>query len=399
MQRFFLDFAVSDRLCLRYLKKKDPVGDNLLEMRIHPLLAIVALLAGPFRLLTPAVESKAAPAVESAKDGGAVPKPAAAQSRKDTLDRAKVHAEYGDGNFENVIRLLEDFRTQHKDFRRVDSFFVAKYLGVVYASNPATREKGKYWLYRMLQIEPGADVVDMYVGEAVDKTFEKVRQEFIVRRNYRGINDVKLAKAVQEGERTHDTLVVRDTIRMGEVYGDSLPERRLKDFRHGWTGNLNLGVGLKLMDKTDWGATRKQKEFRMAFDIRQRRWPINIAADFMYSMSEEDYVQLEDETIAGYRQSSYELNAGVRKIFDNKLYSMRPFVGGGFGYISTALTTFKFQQGTIGAWAEGGIYWELERHFNIGAEMLWSWAEIPYGIQQVTNAGGLHFEMILGYHW
>ena len=42
------------------------------------------------------------------------------------------------------------------------------------------------------------------------------------------------------------------------------------------------------MDKNQWGATRQQKEFRAAFDFRQRRWPINIAVDFLYSMSEED---------------------------------------------------------------------------------------------------------------
>ena len=32
------------------------------------------------------------------------------------------------------------------------SVVIAKYLGVVYAANPDSREKGKYWLYRMLQL-------------------------------------------------------------------------------------------------------------------------------------------------------------------------------------------------------------------------------------------------------
>ena len=83
----------------------------------------------------------------------------------DTLDRYRIHAEYGEGNFEVVIQLLEDYRTRHKAFPASDSLFIAKYLGVVYASNPASREKGKYWLYRMLQIDPASDLVDMYVGE------------------------------------------------------------------------------------------------------------------------------------------------------------------------------------------------------------------------------------------
>ena len=219
-----------------------------------------------------------------------------------------------------------------------------------------------------------------------------------MRRNYRGINDMKLAKAVSAGTGVHDTVVVRDTVRLATAGADSLPERKLKDFRFGWTGNLNLGVGLKLMDKNQWGATRQQKEFRAAFDFRQRRWPINIAVDFLYSMSEESAYYLGDGTSLNYQQNSSELNAGVRKIFDGKLYSMRPFMGGGFGYITTQIESIDFQEGTLGAWAEGGIYWELEKHLNLGAEALWSWASIPTR-GELANAGGIHFEMILGYHW
>ncbi|HLP40369.1 MAG TPA: hypothetical protein VK465_02575 [Fibrobacteria bacterium] len=333
--------------------------------------------------------------------------PAAAPSvpARDSLDRSRIHAEYGDGNFEIVIQVLEEFRGTHKDIARVDSLFMAKYLGVVYASNPATREKGKYWLYRMLQMEPTSDLVDMYVGEQVDRTFEKVRQEFIVRRNYRGINDLKLRTSVESGDKPKDTVVVRDTVRVGSQAGDSLPARTLKDFRHGWTWNLNLGAGLKLMNEADWGTTRNQKEIRLAFDIRQRRWPINVAIDFMYSKSDDNVIELSDGSLASYAQSSTELNAGVRKIFDMRFYSMRPFFGGGFGYVTTGYEAFDFRKSTVGAWSDGGVYWELERHFNIGAEFIWSWAKIPYevleegGGSRLADAGGLHFQMIVGYHW
>lgn len=367
----------------------EDMGDNLAEMRILLLSVFSAALLWPGRAF-----SQPAPAADA-------PEAATGKAAPDTLDRSRIHAEYGDGNFETVTQLLEDYRSKHKDFRPGDSLFIAKYLGVVYASNPASREKGKYWLYRMLQLDPTTDLVDMYVGEAVDKTFEKVRQEFIVRRNYRGINDVKLAKAIQDADKTKDTVVVRDTVRMGGET-DSLPARQLKDFRHGWTGNLNLGLGLKFLDEEEWAATSQQKEFRVAFDFRQRNWPINVAVDFMYSMSEEAWVELEDESFISYKQTSNELNAGVRKIFDRKLYSMRPFVGGGLGYITTSLNFSEvissFKEGTLGAWAEGGVYWELERHFNLGAEVLWSWAKIPVRLTE-ANAGGKHFEMILGYHF
>jgi len=197
-------------------------------------------------------------------------------------------------------------------------------------------------------------------------------------------------------------VVVRDTVKLEPDGSDSLPERQLKDFRHGWTGNMNLGVGLKLLDPLDpdqWGTTRQHKAFRAALDFRQRRWPINIALDLVYTQSEEDILSRADGSYVAYRQTTTEINAGVRKIFDIKLYSMRPLVGGGFGYISTELEAFDFTKGDMGAWAEAGLYWELERHFNIGAETMWSWSEINYADGRSADIGGLHFEMILGYHW
>jgi hypothetical protein len=327
----------------------------------------------------------------------------------DTLDQKMIQAEYTDGNFENVIQLLEAYRTDHSAFRAVDSFFVAKYLGVVYTSNPNTREKGKYWLYRMLQLDPTAELVDMYVGEEVDHTFEKVRQEFIVRRNYRGINDVKLAKAVKDGETggRKDTVVVRDTVMVKDSTDAPLPARKFTDFRFGWTWNLNAGLGMKFLNKDEWAITGQQTEFRVAFDVRQRRWPINIAADFMHSQSSEaSFFDSSCDCRVKYQQTTTELNAGVRKIFDRKLYSMRPFLGGGFGYISTQMNFSELisalQQGNMGIWLDGGVYWELERHFNIGLEGLYSWAKINYETNASTeeaNAGGMHIQMILGYHW
>lgn len=370
-------------------------------MRLFPLAVLSVALLRPMPALASDAEVQQSPGIPAPGVPAATPAdsagPQALPSPADTLDRARIQAEYGDGDFEVVIEALEGFRATHKAYSASDSLFIAKYLGVIYSSNPASREKGKYWLYRMLQIDPAADLVDMYVGEAVDRTFERVRQEFIVRRNYRGINDMQLARSVAGPERSRDTVVVRDTVKLG-AGDDSLPERSLRDFRTGWTGNLNLGVGLNRMDGEDWGTTSLQKELRLAFDIRQRRWPINIAVDFMYSVSEDVYLFVDDSTVS-YRQRAIEINGGVRKIFDGKLYSMRPFVGGGFGYMATGLEGYyEVGGGNLGAWAEGGVYWELERHFNIGAAALWSWTEISTEVGPAT-AGGMHFAMILGYHW
>lgn len=364
--------------------------------------------------------------------------PSAHSAPADTLDGEKVHSEYVEGNFESVTQILEAFRTGHGNYRQSDSLIIAKYLGVVYASHPDTREKGKYWLYKMLQINPAADLVDLYVGGDVDGVFEKVRQEFIMRRNYRGINDTRLAEAVQRGSPSEkDTVVLKDTIVLkdgswiapladgikggyGEVkggikagiQGGYVPiETESGNGGSAWTGNVNFGAGIKFLDKDDWepyGFT-DQTFMRIAMDVRQRKWPINLALDVTYAFAPEVLVDLrgdgttEDLGIPLQNVVTYDVNLGVRKIFDFRLYSVRPFFGGGFGRVTTQWT-FKgelfdelYRQGKIGIWCNGGIYWELDRHFNIGLEYLFSWASIE--LLGKRNHGGHHADMIVGYHF
>ncbi len=93
------------------------------------------------------------------------------------FDRARVHADYQAGDFEKVIPALEAFLESGARCRKEDSVFLEKHLSVVYAANPATRERGRYHMMRMLELDPGADLLDMFVGEEVDRIFEKVRKE------------------------------------------------------------------------------------------------------------------------------------------------------------------------------------------------------------------------------
>ncbi|MDB5106291.1 MAG: hypothetical protein JWP91_3980 [Fibrobacteres bacterium] len=393
----------------------------LLALAIPPCLHAGAAASAP----------SAAPAAKSA------PATAPASAASDTVDQKRVHAEYGDGNFETVVQILEDYRSRHEHYRPVDSVFIAKYLGVVYASNPDSREKGKYWLYKMLQMEPGSDLVDLYVGEEVERTFEKVRQEFVVRRNYRGINDTRLAKAVETDSpaKKKDTVVMKDTVVVkgdnwispitdgtkfaySEVKGGikagiqsgyvPIEEEKVKDDSR-WTGNINVGGGLKFLNKEEWetiSGITDQTEIRVATDLRQRKWPINIALDASYAFAPEVLQELSRTgvtVIAKQAIVTYEVNFGVRKIFDFKLYSVRPFFGGGFSRITTQWdltyddTTESFREGKLGVWVNGGVYWEMDRHFNLGMEYLFSNARIDlYGKR---NHGGHHIDMIAGFHF
>jgi hypothetical protein len=101
---------------------------------------------------------------------------------EDTLRQAAIHAKYRDGSFEAVVETLEGFLKTHKSFRREDSLFIAKHLAVVHASHPARREKGKYHMRRLLELDPSSNLMDMYVSDEIDRVWEKVRAEYFAAR-------------------------------------------------------------------------------------------------------------------------------------------------------------------------------------------------------------------------
>lgn len=355
-----------------------------------------------------------------------------AQRTADTVDQQRVHAEYGDGNFETVTQILEDYRARHEIYRVSDSVFIAKYLGVVYAANPSSKEKGKYWLYRMLSMDPGQDLVDLYVGEAVQSTFEKVRSEFIMRRNYRGINDTKLNKAVAEDEQKRDTVVRKDTVVVKDNYLSPITDgikggydevkggikagiqagyvpikEEIRPDDNRLTFNINVGAGLKLLNREEWdpiSGVYDQTEVRLATDWRIRKWPINIALGYSYAWAPAAQQSTSDHGLADQSITIMEIHGGVRKIFDFRLYSVRPFFGGGFGYVHTTWDlesedgwATSNKEGKLGIWLNGGVYWELDSHFNIGVDWMYTWAR--YFLYQDMNHGGQHYQMLIGYHY
>jgi hypothetical protein len=115
--------------------------------------------------------------------------PAAAAGVAPPLDQKAIHAEYNEGNFEPVIAALEGYMAKHASYSHSDSVFIAKHLAVIYTANQATREKGKYYMHRLLELLPSAKLVDMYVSDEIDRIFDKIREEFMARRRHFGIDD------------------------------------------------------------------------------------------------------------------------------------------------------------------------------------------------------------------
>lgn len=131
-----------------------------------PLLPIAALAALILSFPMPSLAASTQPA----KVSGA-----------EVLDHKTLHDQYNEGNFDAVLAGIEGFLKRNKTHSLQDSVFIAKHLAVVYTANPATREKGKYYMHRLLELVPSAKLVDMYVSEEIDRIFDKIKEEFVNR--------------------------------------------------------------------------------------------------------------------------------------------------------------------------------------------------------------------------
>jgi hypothetical protein len=174
-----------------------------------------------------------------------------------------------------------------------------------------------------------------------------------------------------------------------------------------WTGNVNLFGGMKLLEKDSWEPIERQPEFGVEIDFREKHWPVNIAIDIMNARSEDTVSMYDpltgpfDMKVSGY---TTEFNVGIRKIWD-EFPSFRPFIGGGLSYIQaefkgsiSGVGSASDTDSGVGIWLGGGVYFTLGEHFNLGAEIKYSDADVTL-FDVNGNAGGTHYGLLTGYHW
>lgn len=167
------------------------------------------------------------------------------------------------------------------------------------------------------------------------------------------------------------------------------------------TGNVNVLLATKALEEDDWGSELDQQpELGVLFDFRQNDWPVNLAVDLLVSADSftEDGVEVTGSTI--------ELNAGVRKHFENA-GSITPYIGGGLALIKAELeaeadtsfgtVTLTEDDNGIGFWLNAGLAWTINQ-VNFGLDLRYSDAEVTLsGID--GEAGGTHVGLFAGYHW
>jgi hypothetical protein len=96
-----------------------------------------------------------------------------------SINKKEIKNFYFDGNFEKVVNALEDFRKRRQNPSEEDKIFVFKYLGVIYASNKNTQEKGESYMFQLLKLAPNIDLIgDMYISDKIDAIFQKVKKQF-----------------------------------------------------------------------------------------------------------------------------------------------------------------------------------------------------------------------------
>lgn len=94
-----------------------------------------------------------------------------------SVDTLKAHRLYVDGDFDQAIEILETGLKTKKILSHQDSVFIFKHLGVMYAANNDTREKGKYYMHQLLMVEPTARIMDMYASDMIYMIFKNIQDE------------------------------------------------------------------------------------------------------------------------------------------------------------------------------------------------------------------------------
>ena len=99
--------------------------------------------------------------------------------------------------------------------------------------------------------------------------------------------------------------------------------------------NLNVLLGFKAMEKTDWEPLEIQGEGGIMLDFRGENWPISVALDFLGSYAEDAgtfFVPGSGNVTAEWEGRTTEFNGGIRKYWGEKSV-MRPYIGGGLSLI------------------------------------------------------------------
>ena len=108
-----------------------------------------------------------------------------------TLDKESISHAYFEGEFSRILPPLEAYRQSFPaSATKEDSIFVYKYLSVIYAASPTTRNKGESCMVQLIKMKPAIELIDLYISDNIDAIFKSVKQNYFQQQKYVKEHDV-----------------------------------------------------------------------------------------------------------------------------------------------------------------------------------------------------------------
>jgi hypothetical protein len=92
---------------------------------------------------------------------------------------------YFEGEFSRILPPLEMYRQSFPaSATKEDSIFVYKYLSVIYAADPSTRNKGESCMVQLIKMKPTIELLDLYISDNIASIFKDVKQSYLQQQKY-----------------------------------------------------------------------------------------------------------------------------------------------------------------------------------------------------------------------
>lgn len=102
-----------------------------------------------------------------------------------TLDKNAISHAYFEGEFSRILPPLEMYRQSFPaSATKEDSIFVYKYLSVIYAADPSTRNKGESCMVQLIKMKPTIELLDLYISDNIASIFKDVKQSYLEQQKY-----------------------------------------------------------------------------------------------------------------------------------------------------------------------------------------------------------------------
>lgn len=108
-----------------------------------------------------------------------------------TLDKDAISRAYFEGEFSRILPPLEAYRQSFPaSATKDDSIFVYKYLSVIYAADPSTRNKGESCMVQLIKMKPTIELIDLYISDNIEAIFKNVKQSYEKQQKYTQAHDL-----------------------------------------------------------------------------------------------------------------------------------------------------------------------------------------------------------------